>query len=129
LKEKWAADAVHATSKESVVDVLTQKVVHLEQYVRELESETLAANRNVSESRSVAAAEIAIAKKAVLEETQILKHKLAEQAVVREAVIDLSAAKDKQIEELRKQLDFMLGLGVKLTANVVTQTNEFDRDS
>ena len=124
LKEKWAADAVQTTSKENVVDVLTQKVCVLETLVRELTEAKDLAERTAREIRSVSATEIATARKELLEESQKLRHKLESESVVQETLKDSLSRKDKELDMLKQQVEFLLGLGVKSSTNVVTQTEE-----
>lgn len=123
LKEKWAADAVQTTSRENVVDVLTQKVCVLESLVRELTDAKDLAEKAVREIRTVSATEIAGVRKELLEQNQKLSHKLDNSSVVHETLTDAIARKDRELDQLKQQLEFMLGLGVKATCNVVTQTD------
>jgi chromosome segregation ATPase len=123
LKERWAADAVQTTSKENVVDVLTQKVCVLETLVRELTEERDLADRLVRATRAAAANEITNVRKELLEETQKLRHKLDTATVVQHSLNEAIARKDKETDHLKQQLEFLLGLGLRATNNVVTQTD------
>jgi chromosome segregation ATPase len=123
LKEKWAADAVQTTSRENVVDVLTQKVCVLESLVRELTDAKDLAERSAREIRSVSATEIATARKELLEEGQKFRHKLESESVVQETLRDSLGRKDRELDLLKQQVEFLLGLGVKSSTNVVTQTD------
>ena len=126
LKERWAAEAVQTGSKESVIDILTQKVCVMETYVRELAGEKEASDKSTEELRTVAGGEIAAARKELLEQTQTLKFKIADGAIVHESLTDLIATKEKEIHTLKHQREFLLGLGVKATGNAAVQTG---RDS
>ena len=122
LKERWAADAVQTTSRENVVNVLTQKVCALESVVRELTEEKESAERVAREVRSVFANEMTSVRKELLEETQRLSHKLDHANVVQESLNDALVKKDRELDQLKQQLEFLLGLGVRASNNVVTQT-------
>jgi hypothetical protein len=126
LKERWAADAVQTTSRENVVDVLTQKVCVLETLVRELSEAKDLAERVAKETRSVSANEIAAVRKDLLEETQKLRHKLDNASIVQDSLNEAVANREREIDRLKQQLEFLLGLGVKATNNVVTQTDSVD---
>lgn len=124
LKERWAADAVQTTSRENVVNVLTQKVCALESVVRELTEAKETSERIVREVRTVSANEMTSVRKELLEETQRLSHKLDHANVVQESLNDALAKKDRELDQLKSQLEFILGLGVRATNNVVVQTDD-----
>jgi len=124
LKEKWAAEAVQtAKSKDSVVEILSQKVCILEKLVRELEDDKSFAETATEQVRAVSASEIAGARKELLDETQKLKFKLENAVVVQESLADLVASKDREIAQLKQQREFLLGLGVKSSASMASQAN------
>lgn len=125
LKERWAADAVHAGSKETVVEILTQKVCVLEKLVREMQDTKEADDKAIHELRSVCAKEMAEARKELLEQTQTLKFKIADTAASTDGLQEMIAQKDKEIEELKSQREFLLGLGVKSSTHMSMQTENF----
>ena len=123
LKEKWAVEAVQFSSKESVVEILTQKVCVLEKLLREEEEAKSMAQKGSEQVRLVSAAEVAAARKELVEESQKLKFKLENSVLVQESLADLVANKDKEIALLKQQREFLLGIGVKSTSSVGSQTD------
>jgi hypothetical protein len=117
LKEKWAEEAVQVGSKETVVDILTQKVGALERLVRELTDAKDLAEKSMSQMRNVSANELANSRKELLEETQRLKYKIADTATVESSLLDQLRLRDREIEDLKKQREFLLGIGAKTTVN------------
>jgi chromosome segregation ATPase len=124
LKERWAADAVHAGSKETVVEILTQKVCVLEKLVRQMQDAKEADDKAIHELRSVCAKEIGDARKELLEQTQTLKFKIADTVASTDGLQEMIAQKDREIEELKSQREFLLGLGVKSSTHMSIQTEE-----
>jgi hypothetical protein len=124
LKERWAEDAVHSGSKETVVEILTQKVCVLERLVRELQDTKEADEKLVEELRTVSGTEIAEARKELLEQTQTLKFKIADSMMIQDALQESLAKKDREIEELKSQREFLLGMGLKASIHMSTQTSQ-----
>ena len=124
LKEKWAEEAVQVGSKETVIDILTQKVGALEKLVRELTDAKELAEKSMLQMRTVSATELASARKELLEETQRLKYQIADTATIETSAIEQLKARDLEIEVLKKQRDFLLGMGVKSSVNSAIQTED-----
>ena len=124
LKEKWAEEAVQVGSKETVIDILTQKVGALEKLVRELTDAKELAEKSVLQMRTVSATELAAARKELLEETQRLKYQIADTATIETSAIEQLKTRETEIEALKKQRDFLLGMGVKSTTNSAIQTED-----
>ena len=123
MKEKWAKEAVEVASEESVVEILTQKICALEMLMKQFQDEKATAETACEQIRSVAVTEVAAARRELLEESQKLKFKLDNSVVVQESLADLVASKDKEISLLKRQREFLLGLGVKPACpSVASQT-------
>jgi hypothetical protein len=128
LKEKWAEEAVQVGSKETVVDILSQKIGALERLVRELTDAKEMAERCATQLRNVSANELASARKELLEDTQKLKYKIADTAVVEASLFDQLQLRDKEIDSLKKEREFLLGIGVKSMISFGCQKDEFPDD-
>jgi len=128
LKEKWAEEAVQVGSKETVIDILTQKVGALERLVRELQDAKDLAEKSSIQMRNVSANELASSRKELLEETQRLKYKIADTATIESSLMDQLRLRDREIEELKKQREFLLGIGAKSTANFSCQKDDVPDD-
>lgn len=122
LKEKWAQEAVQEEGAETVVEILTAKVCTMEKYLRELSEEKLVLEKSAVEVRAACVSELATARKSLLEETQKLKFKLADAHTVQQAMAAQAEQKLKEVDTLMKQREFLLGIGVKLTATAGAQT-------
>jgi len=124
LKEKWAEEAVQVGSKETVIDILTQKVGALEKLVRELTDAKELAEKSMLQMRTVSATELAAARKELLEETQRLKYQIADTATIENSAVEQLKVREAEIESLKKQRDFLLGMGVKSSVNSAIQTED-----
>jgi hypothetical protein len=124
LKEKWAEEAVQVGSKETVIDILTQKVGALEKLVRELTDAKDLAEKSMVQMRTVSATELAGARKELLEETQRLKYQIADTATIETSVVEQLKGRDAEIESLKKQREFLLGIGVKSMVHSSIQTED-----
>lgn len=124
LKEKWAEEAVQVGSKETVIDILTQKVGALEKLVRELTDAKELAEKSMLQMRTVSASELASARKGLLEETQRLKYQIADTATIETSVVEQLKVRDAEIESLKKQREFLLGIGVKIMVSSSMQTED-----
>ena len=128
LKEKWAEEAVQMGGKDTVIDILTQKVCVMEKLVRELTDACNLAERATVEIRQVCANELAFSRKELLEETQRLKYRIADTKMVEQGLVDDLKEKDRELDLIRKQREFLLGIGAKLTLSIGVQVEPQQRN-
>jgi hypothetical protein len=86
------------------------------------------AERCATQLRNVSANELASARKELLEDTQKLKYKIADTAVVEASLFDQLQLRDKEIDSLKKEREFLLGIGVKSMISFGCQKDEFPDD-
>jgi hypothetical protein len=119
LKEKWVAEAIQLGSKQTVVDILSEKVCVMEKLVKELTDSNEMSVQQLAAVRGVCAVELADSRRKMLEESQRLHLKLSDCDTLQNALSDELKLRDREIDSLKHQREFLLGLGPTRDSSVI----------
>lgn len=108
---------------ETAVCVLTEKVCALETYINELSGEKIINDLSLVELRNTCGDEITSARVDLLSQTTSLRYQLSE-LKRREQILEyLNKTQKTEIDTLKRHIQFLLGIGTRMTSNALSQTD------